>query len=66
MAIHFVGFRGDEYNRAQLVFGAPDFVHHAWDYRAIAEVCEGDVVLFCLHDEFQRVQKYTRDDSSFF
>lgn len=27
MALHFVGFCGDEYSRAVLVFGEPDFIH---------------------------------------
>lgn len=34
MAIHFVGFRGDEYTRACKVFGKPDFIHRIWDVRA--------------------------------
>lgn len=33
--LHFVGFRGDEYNRAVAVFGTPDFIHRSWDARAV-------------------------------
>jgi hypothetical protein len=43
-ALYFVGFRGDEYVRAQHVFGRPDFVHIGWDLRAQHEVATGDVV----------------------
>lgn len=33
-ALHFIGFRGDEYTRAVKIFGKPDFIHRYWDYRA--------------------------------
>lgn len=46
MAVHFVGFRGDEYNRARRVFGEPDFVHRDWDVRAQSEMVPGDVCVF--------------------
>lgn len=45
-ALHFVGFRGDEYVRAQRVFGRPDFIHIGWDLRAQREIAPGDVVVF--------------------
>lgn len=44
--LHFVGFTGDEFGRAQKVFGAPDFVHRKWDVRALQEIAPGDVVVF--------------------
>lgn len=45
-ATHFVGFRGDEYNRARRVFGEPDFIHMGWDRRAFREIADGDRVVF--------------------
>lgn len=45
-ALHFVGFRGDEYNRACRIFGQPDFIHIGWDKRAQREIGPGDVVIF--------------------
>ncbi|TVV74501.1 hypothetical protein [Sphingomonas solaris] len=46
MALHFVGFRGDEYGRAVRVFGVPDFIHIGWDRWARQEVVAGDVAIF--------------------
>lgn len=46
MALHFVGFRGDEYARAVRVFGPPDFVHIGGDRWAQMEVVTGDVAVF--------------------
>lgn len=45
-AVHFVGFRGEEYNRAKRVWGDPDFIHRGWDKRAQREIMNGDTVLF--------------------
>ena len=45
-AVHFVGFRGDEYNSAVQVFGKPDFFHRFWDVRAQQEVDQNDMVVF--------------------
>lgn len=63
--LHFVGFRGDEFHRAVRVFGYPDFIHYAYDHRALADMDEGDVVVFATGDEYQRVLP-SWDDSSFF
>ncbi|MGN7161893.1 hypothetical protein [Sphingomonas sp. SAFR-052] len=46
MALHFIGFRGDEYVRAVRVFGTPDFVHIGWDRWARQEVVPGDIAVF--------------------
>lgn len=46
MALHFVGFRGDEYARAAGIFGRPDFIHIGWDRWAMQEVVAGDVAVF--------------------
>ncbi|WOF44335.1 hypothetical protein KNJ79_05230 [Sphingopyxis indica] len=53
MALHFVWFRGDEYNRAIRVFGPPDFIHIGWDRRARREVLPDDIVIFARgeHDQ---------------
>lgn len=53
-AVHFVGFRGDEYYRAMRVFGLPDFVHFHWDARAVADVTEEDTVVFAREKDYLR------------
>lgn len=45
-ALHFIGFRGDEYLSALRVFGPPDFFHIGWDRWARMEIVEGDVAIF--------------------
>lgn len=45
-ALHFVGFRGDEYITAVRLFGLPDFYHYNYDARAVAEFMDGDTVVF--------------------
>jgi hypothetical protein len=52
-ALHFVGFRGDEYRSARRVFGPPDFVHIGWDNRAQREIADGDTVVFATGDAGQ-------------
>lgn len=63
-AVHFVGFRGNEYNSAVAVFGKPDFFHRVWDNRAVQEVAPGDMVVFAKGDENQPVKEFTFDDSA--
>lgn len=47
MALHFVGFRNERVYTARSIFGAPDFYHRNWDYRAYQETSvPGDVVVF--------------------
>jgi Na+(H+)/acetate symporter ActP len=45
-AVHFVGFRGDEYLRAVRLYGRPDFIHQRWDQRCLREIAVGDVLIF--------------------
>ena len=45
-ALHFVGFRGDEFRRAERIFGPPDFIHRINDARMLGDVAENDVVVF--------------------
>ena len=49
-ALHFVGFRGDEYSAAVRVFGPPDFIHIGWDRWAKLEVVPGDTAIFARGD----------------
>lgn len=50
MAVHFVWFRGDEYNRACRIWGKPDFIHMGWDKRAFREIADEDTVIFARGD----------------
>jgi hypothetical protein len=45
-ALHFVGFRGEEYWSAIKVWGQPDFVHIGWDRYAIQAIAPEDTVVF--------------------
>lgn len=45
-ALHFVGFRGDEYRSAVRVWGVPDFYHHVNDRRQRREIATVDTVVF--------------------
>ena len=45
-AVHFVGFRGEEYWSAVKVWGRPGFVHRWWDRRAFRDVAPEDTVVF--------------------
>jgi hypothetical protein len=60
MAVHFVGFRGDEYTRACRTFGSPDFIHRGWDLRAQREIATGDIVVFATgsFDQVPRRQSF--------
>lgn len=68
-SLHFVGFRGDEYNRAVQVWGEPEFIHRIWDLRAAAEVFPGDLVIFARNKDWKNLENPSRDcfdDSSVF
>jgi len=62
--VHFVGFRGDEYNSAVKVFGPPDFVHFHLDRRALADFAPGDTVVFGPAAKPDRVIPFPFDDSN--
>lgn len=66
MALHFIGFRDERYRNALKVFGPPDFIHRVWDFRAAAEVVEGDTVVFARGDETYRPCSFTFNDSQIF
>lgn len=61
-AIHFVGFRGEEYWAAVKAFGRPDFIHRRWDLRAKRELHPDDLVVFAKGDENQEPSKISGDD----
>ena len=61
-AVHFVGFRGDEFARARRVFGPPDFIHRGWDRRARREIADGDTVLFARGEHDQAPADRSFDD----
>ena len=64
MAVHFVGFRGDRFQRAVRVFGYPDFVHYVWDHRAVEEFDpDQNFYVFATGDETQPF-KFTYNDSA--
>ena len=64
--LHFVGFKGDEYNRAARVFGLPDFVHRLNDARFQQELDpDSDVVVFANGAE-SRPKPFSYNDSEFF
>jgi hypothetical protein len=53
-AVHFVGFRGEEYASAVRAFGKPDFIHMGWDRRARREIdFDNDLIVFARgpHDQ---------------
>lgn len=61
-AVHFVGFRGDEYYRACRVFGVPDFVHIGWDRRTRREVAADDLIVFATGEYNQPYSARNYDD----
>jgi hypothetical protein len=62
-AVHFVGFRGEEYHSAVNAFGLPDFVHRVWDTRAELEVAPHDTVVFAKYQD-KAASPYSYDDSN--
>ena len=45
-AVHYVGFRGDEYVRAHRIWGGPVIIHKDYYDRVFTEVGDDDVVIF--------------------
>lgn len=44
-ALHFVGFRGEEYWSAVRVWGFPDFIHRYLDHRAVGDFAPDDIII---------------------
>lgn len=61
-ALHFVGFRGEEFWSAVRIFGRPDFFHIGWDLRAQREIAEGDVVVFAKGTEHDTPARHSYPD----
>jgi len=61
-AVHFVGFRGEEYWSAVRAFGPPDYIHRGWDKRARRELADGDLVVFATGDFDQPVSERNFND----
>src|SRR6476620_1298923 len=61
MMVHFVGFRGEEYNSAVAAFGKPDFIHRTWDLRALSDIADGDMVVFARYHDSEP-SRYSYDD----
>lgn len=64
-AVHFVGFRGNEYISAVRAFGRPDFFHRTHDVRMVrgGELAPHDVVVFANGSE-NAVRLDAVDDSN--
>ena len=60
--VHFIGFRGDEFVRAQLVFGRPDFVHLIHDHRLYGDVGPDDLLVFGPKADPDHISKYSWQD----
>lgn len=60
--VHFIGFRGDEYNRAIRVFGPPDFIHMWHDARLYGDVGENDILVFGSKAHPDHISKYSWQD----
>ncbi len=64
MAIHFVGFKGEEYQSARRIWGQPDFVHRYADPRLHhgGEMHPGDLVIFANGEEM-KARRFSFNDS---
>jgi len=61
-AVHFVGFKGDEYWSAVKVWGKPAFIHRGWDNRAQREIHVSDTVVFATGPHDQKPKKRSFND----
>lgn len=64
-AVHFVGFRGNEYRTAVALWGAPDFIHRSNDqrFRVGGDVAPHDTVIYANGAE-ARPKDFSFDDSA--
>lgn len=63
-ALHFIGFRGDEYHSAVRVFGRPNFIHRYWDRRAVQDIAPGDVAVFARGTDQDPLAPHSFNDSA--
>lgn len=61
-AVHFVGFRGEEYWSAVRIWGRPSFIHRGWDRRAQREIAPGDVVIFAKGTDADPPKEFNYND----
>ena len=61
-AVHFIGFRGDEYLSAVRVFGFPDFIHVTHDQRMYGDVDNDDTLVFGPKADPDFICPYTDQD----
>ena len=61
-ALHFVGFRGDEYWSAVRIWGRPTFIHRRWDQRARREIADGDTIIFATGSEADEPSRFNGSD----
>lgn len=66
MALHFIGFKGDEYNRAIKIWGQPDFVHRHNDNRSKQDIIPEDTVIYANGEENRNRGIYSFNDSEHF
>lgn len=60
-ALHFVGFRGDEYTRAVRIWGTPSFIHRVNDPRMRRELHPTDTIIFANGHEAKPAERNGQD-----
>jgi hypothetical protein len=61
-AVHYVGFRGDEYPRAYRIWGGPAIIHRVWDRRARRDIASGDTIIFANDQREDLIARFNGDD----
>ena len=61
-ALHYVGFRADEYWSAVRIWGRPTFIHRRWDQRARREIADGDTIIFATGSEADEPSRFNGSD----
>jgi hypothetical protein len=62
VSVHFIGFRGDEFNRAIRIFGQPNFIHMWHDHRMYGDVGDGDTLVFANKADPNVISQYSWQD----
>lgn len=60
-AVHYVGFRGQEYARAYRIWCGPAIIHRVWDRRARREIASGDTVIFANDQREDVIARFNGD-----